>query len=113
MNSDQSIEKVSIRFPGVPGNEANGLATSLTEALRNLTPPVAVDRFKDDPNTQDMGTVLTIILGSAPAAAIAAGMASWMRMRRVKVQITTNKETVEVSGDGANAAKIIESVFKR
>jgi hypothetical protein len=106
-------QKCSIKFIGISGNEANASAASLTEALRNINPSVIVARDKENPNTQDMGSVLNIVLGSAPAAAIAAGMAAWMRMRRVKVRVITAARTVDVSGDSADAAQIIESVFKK
>jgi hypothetical protein len=102
MTEDNVTErKCSIRFLGVSGREAN------------ISPSVIVARDKDNPNTQDLGTVLNIVLGSTPAAAIAAGIAAWMRMHRVKVQIVTSDKTVDVSGDSADTAKIIESVFKK
>jgi hypothetical protein len=105
--------KCSIRFLGISGSEANASASSLGDTLRDISPSVVVARDKDNPNTQDLGVVLNIVLGSTPAAAIAAGIAAWMRMHRVKVQVVTPDRTVEVSGDSADAAKIIESVFKK
>jgi hypothetical protein len=105
--------KCSIRFLGVSGSEANASAGSLGAALQDISPSVIVARNKDNPNTQDLGMVLNIVLGSTPATAIAAGIAAWMRMHRVKVQIVTADKTVDVSGDSADAAKIIESVFKK
>jgi hypothetical protein len=114
MTEDNVTErKCSIRFLGVSGREANASAGSLADALQNISPSVIVARDKDNPNTQDLGTVLNIVLGSTPAAAIAAGIAAWMRMHRVKVQIVTSDKTVDVSGDSADTAKIIESVFKK
>ena len=113
-NNVSGQEKISVRFPGISGSEANASAASLSEALQKIFIPRSLwVRNKDNPNTQDMGAVLTIILGSAPAAAIAAGMASWMKMRRVKVEIITADKSVNVSGDGADTAQIIESVFKK
>ncbi len=108
-----SERSCSIRFPEISGDRANVSASSLIESLRDIDPSLVVSRERDNPNAQDAGTVLTIILGSAPAAAVAAGLASWIRMKRVAVRITTADQSVDVSGDGANAARIIEAVFKK
>jgi hypothetical protein len=113
IENDPTHQEVSIRFPGISGSKANASAASLRETLRNINPTVVVGRDKDNPNTQDMGAVLTVVLGSAPVAAIAAGVASWIKIHRVKVQIRTAEQSVDVSGDGADAARIIEAVFKK
>ena len=101
----------SISFPENSGKEANDSAASLGEKLRDIDPSLTVSRDRVNPDTQDMGAILNIVLGSAPAAAIAAGLAAWIRMKRVKVRITTAERSIEVSGDGPDAARIIESVF--
>jgi hypothetical protein len=103
----------SITFPEESGHNANAAAASLAETLRDVDASLVVSRDKADPNTQDPGSVLTVVLGSAPAAAVAAGIAAWIRMRRLVVVITTQDRSIEVTGSGTDAAKVIESIFKR
>lgn len=106
-------QQISIRFPEVSSKEAGGLAAALREALLDADQSVIIGREKENPDAQDMGTILTIVLGSVPAATIAAGIASFMRLRRVKVHITTRDKSIEVSGDSADAAKIIQSALTK
>ena len=103
----------SLCFPDISGREANSFASSLTEKLRDIDASVAVSRDKSNPDTQDMGAILNIVLGSAPAAAIATGLAAWIRIKRVKVRIMTDDRSIDVSGDGPDVAKIIGSVFSQ
>ena len=101
----------SIAFPEESGHSANAAAASLAEALRDVDASIAVSREKANPNTQDPGSILTIVLGSTPAAAVAAGIAAWIRMRRLVVRINTQDRSIEVSGSSKDAARVIESVF--
>jgi len=103
----------SISFPEESGQRANAAAASLADKLKDIDASLAVKRDKPNPNTQDAGTILTIVLGSAPAAAVAGGIAAWIRMRRLVVRITTDDRSIEVSGSGTDAADVIESIFKR
>jgi hypothetical protein len=112
-DSGSDLQTFCITFPEESGHNANSAAASLAEALKDLDARLIVSRVKGNPNTQDPGSILNIVLGSAPAAAIAAGMAAWIRMRRLVVRINTQDRSIEVSGSSTDAARVIESIFKQ
>jgi hypothetical protein len=109
---DPSTRTLSVTFPKESGHGANAAAVSLADALRDVDSSLLVTRDKANPNTQDAGSILTIVLGSTPAAAIAAGIAAWIRLRRLVVRITTEDRSIEISGSSTDAAHVIESIFK-
>jgi hypothetical protein len=82
-----SQQRFSITFPGESGHRANAAAASLGDAIRDVDASLLVHREKTNPNTQDAGSILTIVLGSAPVAAVAAGIAAWIRMQRLVIRI--------------------------
>lgn len=106
-------ERLSIEFPGYSGAEANSYAASLANELADIDRSVKLTRTKKDPNTQDAGTILNIALGSAPAALIAGGIAASVRKHRVRIQVNRKNESVNVTGSAAEAAQIIEAIFRK
>jgi len=107
-----NLASYAISFPNESGNSAGAAAAALADAIRNVDESVVLNRQKANPDTQDAGSILTIVLQSAPAAAVAAGIAAWIRMRRLDIRITTKDRTVDVSGYSSDAARTIESIFK-
>ena len=107
----QQTQQFSVRFPNQSSRQAGELVATLSNVLRDLDGSLELSREKSSPDTQDLGTILNIVLGSVPAATVAAGLAAFMRKKRVRVRIDTADRTVDVSGDSEDAARIIESVF--
>jgi hypothetical protein len=58
-----SQDTFSITFPQESGHTANSAAASLSEAIRDIDPSLSVTRQKSNPNSQDPGSLLTIVLG--------------------------------------------------
>jgi hypothetical protein len=109
LGSDES----RLEFPDVSGGAASNYAASLAKAVAALDPTARVAIQRKDPNTQDAGSILTIILGSAPAAALATGIAAWIRKNRVTVRWTTQKESLDISGNADAAAKIVAAISRK
>jgi hypothetical protein len=63
-----------ITFPGASMAEANKYAADLTATLRAVDRTLSAEQKRDREDTQDLGVVLSIILGSAAATAVAQGI---------------------------------------
>lgn len=61
------------------GNSAQGLKEALENALSDSGEKASVKLEKIDPNAQDIGTILGIVLAGPAVVAIAKGIADWMR----------------------------------
>jgi hypothetical protein len=53
-------DTIRIRFPDLSLAEANRLAESLREAIRDAAPGTKVERHRDDATTQDFGATLGV-----------------------------------------------------
>jgi Effector Associated Constant Component 1 len=73
-----SADAILISFANVSTAEANQLASSLAEVLRDVDPGIVVDRQRERPDTQDFGASLAVVLGTAAATAFAKGIAAWL-----------------------------------
>jgi Effector Associated Constant Component 1 len=67
-----------ISFPGVSDAEANKLAGSLSLVLRETDQSVSVGQRRANPESQDFGATLAIILGTPALVAVAKGIATWL-----------------------------------
>lgn len=100
-------EQAQIFFEGVSPAEANRFAQELTIALLNSSPGARVERAKPDGATQDLGTIVSIVITSGAALALARGLADWLRLRRAT--ITIRKGEVSAKGiTGKEAVRIAE-----
>lgn len=102
-----------ISFPGISVAEANRFASGLAVAIRESDRDVQVDQRRDQPDTQDFGATLAIILGTASATAVARGVEAWLaRHSGAKIQITQDGAVMASNLDSRDAARIAEA-FKR
>ena len=107
--------KFIISFEGLSSANANASAEELREYLLDRCPDAAIERQRSDPNAQDFGSVLAIIVGTPAAFAIAKGIADWLR-KRPTARLTIKKEldgTTEVIAEGVtseDAAKIASAL---
>lgn len=104
---------LTVTFPEVSSAEGNRLATSLAEALKDIDPTIAVDRKKERDDTQDAGTILAVLLGSASATAVSRGIAAWIARNggaRLKIW-HKGKLVVDAAGlDSKDASRIAEAI---
>lgn len=101
-------ENYDIIFEEVSVAEANKLAIELRDYLYNTT-DIDTKIEKEYCNTQDMGTVLSVVLSSASIVALAKGLSAWL----VKKQ--SRKLTIKKNGDiiGENlGSDDIEKILK-
>ncbi len=85
-------------FPDATTAEANRLAGTLADTVRDVDPGVVVERRRDRPDSQDFGASLAIMLGTAAATAVAKGISAWLaRNSGVRIEIKRKGETVLVA----------------
>jgi hypothetical protein len=101
-------QEVTLSFEDASLAEANRYAAELAERLRDAD--VAVTERRADPNAQDFGATLAILLGTPAVIALAKGVADWLRMRpEAKVTLKDSHGTIIASGlTSADARAIIE-----
>lgn len=86
-----------ITFDNASNAEANRYASELRDMLLDAAPDVEVDRRRDNPNTQDFGATLILILGAPAVVAIAKALGNWLTLHR-QTEITIKTPTGEVVG---------------
>ena len=97
-----------IKFNGISAAEANRYTSELRNMLLDSTADVTVERRREDPSTQDLGTILVLILGTSSVTAIAKALGDWLKLRnsvsltiesaegKVIVTNLTGKESLQV-----------------
>jgi hypothetical protein len=101
-------QRITINFDDVSLAEGNRLAQDLQSYLL-INHEVKTELSKETSGTQDLGTIIGIILGSASIKAIAAGLSNWL-LKKQSRQITIRK-----NGDiiGKNlSSKDIDAILK-
>ena len=108
-----------IEFPDENRREAGDRAKDLKIALDNaLADAVTVSDVclaKADPNAQDPGTILAVILGAKASIALATGIALWMRRKnqgRIRISYP-NGAHADISGlESRDIPKIAQAISK-
>jgi len=67
-----------ITFDNVSDADANRYASELRNILLDISSDIEVHRRRNDPSTQDFGTVLILILGTSSVTAIATAIGDWL-----------------------------------
>ncbi|MCU1223070.1 MAG: hypothetical protein JWQ42_1163 [Edaphobacter sp.] len=106
--------RAKISFPGISDAEANKLAGSLDPTLRSTDKSVAVKRERINPEAQDGGAILAIILGSAAVSSVAKGIAMWLaRNSGTMIEIhRADGSSVKIKhASGHDTAQTVEAAF--
>ncbi|MBO0789549.1 MAG: hypothetical protein J2P36_01175 [Ktedonobacteraceae bacterium] len=82
-------ETYIITFDTADAADANRHAEELRQALLDASPDVEVYRRRDDPDTQDFGSTLVLLLGTPAAVAVAKAVGDFLALRRGTIIIET------------------------
>lgn len=110
--TDQTQE-FEIRFEELSPPDAAIRAGRLRRELAEMSPDVNVSIKKDDPETQDFGATLILILGTPAILALAKGIASYLSRDRGTITIYKDGKAVATGISGDDAARIAEAFSKR
>jgi hypothetical protein len=99
-----------IEFPGVSSPEASRCAAELEQLLKDeladTRSPASVERLRIEPEAQDLGTVLAIILGAKATIELAKGISKWLsRHNQGKLRLRT-RDGREVAIDNIESKDI-------
>ncbi len=82
-----------ISFPDESLDEAGSNIADLKEHLAMVAAGIETHQRRADPNAQDMGATLAIVLAAPAVVAVAKGIADWLKMRAAKPKLVIrNKE---------------------
>jgi hypothetical protein len=105
--------QIELALTEVPGDQASGLAAELREFILDEDPDLQITPFRSDPEAQDLGASLLLVLASPAVVALARGIAKWIGKRSAAGVVVRNGDrTMEVSGiRGSDATKLAEQVL--
>ena len=112
MNLANNEKTLLLSFVGSTADEGNYYATGLRDFLIDLEPGLVVEKRRERADTQDFGSTLVLVLGTAAASALARGVAAWLS-RNAGARITLKKATGELVAEGLDsrdAAKIVQAL---
>jgi hypothetical protein len=93
-----STDSLVISFGDASTAEGNRLAGTLCDALRDADRNVVVNRHRDRADTQDFGTSLVLVMGTAAATSLARGIAAWLaRNAGARIEIKRKGEVVLIA----------------
>jgi hypothetical protein len=102
-----ATHEILISFPEVSPAQANQYAAELQDMLRQASTDVSVERIRSDPETQDFGATLAVILGTPAAIALATAVKRWLARRGTKLLVKTPAgEVLAENLDSKDAAEI-------
>lgn len=103
-----------IRFPEQDNATANVNSRELADFLRDEVSGshrLQIEQRRANPESQDFGATLVLVLGTAAATAVAKGIQAWLKGHTgVTMEIATNKGYVIVKNvESKNAADIAKA----
>jgi hypothetical protein len=105
-------ESLILSFPGVSAADGNVYAGTLSNDLLRIDPSLKVERSRTNPDTQDFGATLILVLGTASVQAVVRGLTSWLvRNSGARIDITTSTGKVVAKNiDSRDASRIAEAL---
>jgi len=96
-------------FPGVSEAEANRYAEELREVLLDATSEIAVQRQRENPQAQDLGATLVLIMGTPALVAAVKAIGNWLQKRRSAslTIVTAEKKIVAENLTNKDAAQLL------
>ena len=104
MENKSSFE---IRFDGLDTKDKNASAIELRDVILNSAENLDVKITKEDPNNQDFGGTLVLVLAAPASVVVAKGVANWLARRGRQITITGPDGEVRASGLAAGEVERI------
>jgi hypothetical protein len=99
--------------PAEAGRQAADLEQTLKNTLEDARSPASVERIRVNPEAQDLGTVLAIILGAKATIELAKGIGKWLsRNNQAKLKLRTRdgREVVLSNLESKDIAGVLKSL---
>lgn len=106
-------QSITISFDDVSAAQANRYAQELANDLRSAHDSVVVEVVKADPNTMDLGMLVSTVLNSDAMGAALGTLNAWLQKRDAAITIEKTKGTYKVRASGlrsSDAVKIAEII---
>lgn len=112
---DRNSQEIKIRFEELTVAEGGQRAEELRNDLLDIG---AIDNkdvqvAKDDPQTQDFGATLVLMLGAPAAVVLAKGIKDYLERRGGTISIESDGKVVAKGVRGSDVARIVEAIFKQ
>jgi hypothetical protein len=80
MDSTETLG-LRIEFEGVESKVAGQYARQLADAVQGTDPSVHASLSPSDPQHQELGTILGVVLGAKAVVVVSKGIADWLKAR--------------------------------
>lgn len=108
-NSTENLE-LRVEFPDVSDADAARYARDLEAMLRKADASIKVERLQSDSRSQDAGSVLAVILGSASFIALCRGIGAHIAKRGDRIRVSLPEGTIIAEGRAAENVDATELV---
>jgi hypothetical protein len=103
---------LTIEFEGVSEAEASRYANELRDDLLDSAPDLHIRRQAIDPNSQDFGSTLILLLAAPAVVTVAKGIKVWLERRNVaSLTIKTEKGEIIVKNLTSEKAAILTELM--
>ncbi len=110
--ADEEME-ITIGFSALSDADANVCAGELARWLRGELEEARVQRVRTDPASQDLGTVLTVLVSSAAAVQVARGVRAWLQHEPRGTSLDWSSAGLVMRGlTSADMVKVVEHLTR-
>jgi len=105
-----------IRFPESSDAEADKLAGSMVSAINDTHRNVTVERHKANNESQDLGSILVLVLGSAAVGSVSKGIAQWIARNAgttIRIQSPDGTSVDIKNATGQDTAQIVQAALQK
>jgi|SRR5262245_7893067 len=81
-----------ISFDDPDQAQAGTYAQELSEVIRDRAPQARVTTLRENPNSQDLGTMIAVAAGGMAVRAVFEAVRIWLMMRRKPIQIKVGEK---------------------
>jgi predicted GTPase len=99
---------IEISFENASISDSGRFAQELEDVIRRSQEDIVVTRRKSDSGTQDIGTIVSVVITSGATLALAKGIADWIRLRKSSLTIKANGEVIATGLSGEQTVRLAE-----